>query len=145
MGSIIEFPTFYEHMSGRDNLRLHCEYMGYGTLDAAPGMDIISAPVELFTGMAYLIFTSVMLASFIVSAYKNKTMNLMFTYPVKRRNILASQMAFVIVTMSFIALSVGMAMKSSKAAIVTSFFLIFSHRPMWGILQWRVTRYFPWY
>ncbi len=147
-----------------------------GTLDVAPGMDTISAPVELFTGMAYLIFTSVMLASFIVSAYKNKTMNLMFTYPVKRRNILASQMAavwifnftalvlsklavylgisvgarymrssfaidfdmgsqsfyiqlllksFVIVTMSFIALSVGMAMKSSKAAIVTSFFLIF--------------------
>lgn len=29
MGSIIEFPCFYEHMSGRDNLRLHCEYMGY--------------------------------------------------------------------------------------------------------------------
>ena len=29
MGSIIEFPAFYEHMSGRDNLWLHCEYMGY--------------------------------------------------------------------------------------------------------------------
>ncbi|MCI8770694.1 MAG: ATP-binding cassette domain-containing protein [Lachnospiraceae bacterium] len=29
MGSIIEFPTFYDHMSGRDNLQLHCEYMGY--------------------------------------------------------------------------------------------------------------------
>ncbi len=29
MGSIIEFPCFYEHMSGRDNLRMHCEYMGY--------------------------------------------------------------------------------------------------------------------
>lgn len=29
MGSIIEFPTFYDHMSGKDNLQLHCEYMGY--------------------------------------------------------------------------------------------------------------------
>lgn len=29
MGSMIEFPTFYEHMSGRENLQLHCEYMGY--------------------------------------------------------------------------------------------------------------------
>ena len=29
MGSVIEFPTFYGHMSGRDNLQLHCEYMGY--------------------------------------------------------------------------------------------------------------------
>lgn len=29
MGSIIEFPVFYDHMTGRENLRLHCEYMGY--------------------------------------------------------------------------------------------------------------------
>lgn len=29
MGSIIEFPVFYDHLSGRENLRLHCEYMGY--------------------------------------------------------------------------------------------------------------------
>lgn len=147
-----------------------------GTLDAAPGMDTVSSLVELFTGMAFLIFTSVMLASFIVSAYKNKTMNLMFTYPVKRQKILASQMmavwifnfaalvlsklviylciftssgylrssfaidfdmgsvsfyirlllkSFVIVSMSFIALFAGMALKSSKAAIVTSFLLVF--------------------
>lgn len=147
-----------------------------GTLDAAPGTDVISAPIELFTSMAFLIHTSVMLASFIVSAYKNKTMNLMFSYPIKRQKILASQMiavwsfnfaaltltklavylcvflgtrymqssfaidfnigslAFyvqlilksaVIVSMSFIALFVGMALKSSKATIVTSFLLIF--------------------
>ena len=117
-----------------------------------------------------------MLASFIVSAYKNKTMNLMFSYPIKRQKILASQMiavwtfnfvaliltklaiymcvffgakfmqssfavdfsigslsfyiqlilkSVVIVSMSFIALFVGMAFKSSKATIVTSFLLIF--------------------
>ncbi|MCI9020215.1 MAG: ABC transporter ATP-binding protein [Eubacterium sp.] len=29
MGSIIEFPVFYEHMTGKENLQLHCEYMGY--------------------------------------------------------------------------------------------------------------------
>ena len=147
-----------------------------GTLDAAPGTDAISAPIELFTSMAFLIYTSVMLASFIVSAYKNKTMNLMFSYPIKRQKILASQMiavwtfnfaaliltklaiymcvffgakfmqssftvdfsigslsfyiqlilkSVVIVSMSFIALFVGMALKSSKATIVTSFLLIF--------------------
>lgn len=41
MGSIIEFPTFYDHMSGRDNLQLHCEYMGYynkGSVEEALGM-----------------------------------------------------------------------------------------------------------
>lgn len=29
MGSIIEFPAFYEHMTGYQNLKLHCEYLGY--------------------------------------------------------------------------------------------------------------------
>lgn len=147
-----------------------------GTLDAAEGMNVISSPIELFTNMTFLIFTSVMLAAFIVSAYQNKTMNLMFTYPIKRQKILASQMiavwifcfialvaiklllytcvsvgaqkmpssfvidfsmgnpsfyvqilakSVVIVSMSFIALFVGLSMKSSKATIITSFLLIF--------------------
>lgn len=29
IGSIIEFPVFYEHLTGRENLELHREYMGY--------------------------------------------------------------------------------------------------------------------
>lgn len=146
-----------------------------GMPDAAPGHDTISSPVELFTSMSFLVFTSVMLASFIVSAYKNKTMNLMFSYPIKRQKILVSQMlavwifnfaalvltklllygsvllgaqfltpAFAIdyhmasagfyiqliaksavtVTMSFIALFIGLAVKSSKAAVISSFVLI---------------------
>ena len=27
MGSIIEFPAFFEHLSGRENLKMHCAYM----------------------------------------------------------------------------------------------------------------------
>lgn len=165
-----------------------------GTLDAAPGADVISAPIELFTSMTFLIFTSVMLASFIVSAYKNKTMNLMFSYPIKRQKILASQMmavwifnflalvltklfiyicisvgakymtssfaididmgslslyiqliakSFVIVTMSFIALFVGIKMKSSKATIITSFLLIFLTQANIGDLTMAGNMAFP--
>ncbi|UJF26897.1 ABC transporter ATP-binding protein [Planococcus sp. 107-1] len=29
MGSIIEYPIFYEKLTARKNLELHCEYMGY--------------------------------------------------------------------------------------------------------------------
>ena len=29
IGSIIEYPVFYEKLTGRENLDLHCEYMGY--------------------------------------------------------------------------------------------------------------------
>lgn len=29
IGSIIEFPVFYEHLSGEKNLQIHCKYMKY--------------------------------------------------------------------------------------------------------------------
>lgn len=146
-----------------------------GVPDMAPGVNGIASTIEMFTSMSFLVFTSVMLSSYIVSAYKNKTMNLMFSYPIKRQKILVSQMlavwifcfvalvltklliygcillgsqfmqasffldfdmaslgfymqliakSAVTVSMSFIALFIGMAMKSSKATIVSSFLLI---------------------
>ncbi len=146
-----------------------------GTLDAVEGNDKISASIELFTSISFLVFTSVMFASFTVSSYKNKTMALMFTYPVKRQKILISQMAavwifnftalvltkliiyiciytsskyikpsfiididlynplfyiqlfaksFVTTSMGFITLYTGLLMKSSKAAVISSFLLV---------------------
>ena len=114
-----------------------------GVPDAAPGNNAISSPIELFTSMSFLVFTSVMLSSFIVSAYKNKTMNLMFygcillgshfmvsSFPLDFNMaslgfyIQLIVKSVVIVTMSFIALFIGMAMKSSKATIIASFLLI---------------------
>lgn len=165
-----------------------------GTLDAAPGADVISAPIGLFTSMSFLVYTSVMLASFIVSAYKDKTMDLMFSYPIKRQKILAAQMiavwsfnftaliltklaiylcifigakfmpssfaldfdiqsltfylqlivrSAVTVSMSFIALFPGMAMRSSKATIVTSFLLIFLTQANIGDLTLADNAVFP--
>lgn len=147
-----------------------------GMPDTAPGMNQIASTIELFSSMGFLVFTGTMLSSFIVSAYKNKTMNLMFSYPVKRQKILVSQMlavwifnfcslavtkllmygcvligsrfmtasfslgfdmgsldfyvqlllkSAVIVSMGFIALFIGLAMRSSKATIIASFLLIF--------------------
>jgi ABC-2 type transport system ATP-binding protein len=29
IGSIIEYPVFYDKLTGRENLELHCEYLGY--------------------------------------------------------------------------------------------------------------------
>lgn len=42
IGTVIEFPAFYEHMSGRDNLQLHCEYMGdYSKNSLAETLDML--------------------------------------------------------------------------------------------------------
>lgn len=41
IGSIIEFPIFYDNMTGYENLNIHCEYMGYynhGSIEKALDM-----------------------------------------------------------------------------------------------------------
>ena len=56
MGSIIEFPTFYDSLTGYDNLKLHCEYMGYyqhGSVENALDMldltDAADKPVKNYS------------------------------------------------------------------------------------------------
>lgn len=56
MGNIIEFPVFYGHMTGYENLKLHCEYMGYynhGSIESALNMlglsDAANKPVKNYS------------------------------------------------------------------------------------------------
>jgi len=62
--------------------------------DAPPiyGKSMLIAGVDLFSHMGYIIFTGVMLAVFITGAYENRTINLLFSYPIKRRKILAAKL-----------------------------------------------------
>lgn len=165
-----------------------------GMPDAAPGNEGISASIELFAGSSFLVLTGVMLSSFIVSSYKNKTMNLMFSYPIRRQKILASQMlavwifnfsalvlsklviygcvlagsyfmtssfqidfdmagvsfyiqlllkSAVTVSMSFLALFIGLAAKSSKATVIASFLLIFLTQANMGEFTLKDNAVFP--
>ena len=140
----------------------------------AYGKSMLDTSVGLFVHMAYIIFTGVMIAAYIVGAYEKKTINLMFSYPVKRAKIILAKvcavwifnfMAMVVskaaiyfvllmtksftgisaagllvgepsfwldavlssaamVSISFIALPVGLKMKSSKAAIVAAVIIV---------------------
>ena len=56
MGSMIEFPTFYEHLTGYENLKLHAEYMGYylrgsieNTLELLDLTDAAKKPVKNYS------------------------------------------------------------------------------------------------
>lgn len=134
------------------------------------GKGMLDSSVALFIHMSYIIFTGVMIAAYIVGAYEKKTINLMFSYPVKRKRIILAKVSAVwifnflamvgskigiyavlvlsksfmgisadsipigelafwldivlssaaVVSISFIALPIGLKMKSSKAAIVAS-------------------------
>lgn len=47
ISSIIEFPNFYDHLSGRENLELHCEYMGFHSPDSVErALNLLELPVR---------------------------------------------------------------------------------------------------
>lgn len=138
------------------------------------GKGMLDSSVALFVHMSYVIFTGVMIAAYIVGAYEKKTMNLMFSYPIKRRKIILAKVSAVwifnfvamvvskvviylvlilakssigitaesipagelsfwldmvlssaaMVSISFIALPIGLKMKSSRAVIVASVIIV---------------------
>ena len=59
------------------------------------GKGMLDSSVGLFVHMSYIIFTGVMIAAYIVGAYEKKTMNLMFSYPIKRRKIILAKVSAV--------------------------------------------------
>ncbi|MDE5717902.1 MAG: ABC transporter permease, partial [Lachnospiraceae bacterium] len=135
---------------------------------------MLGTSVGLFVHMAYIVFTGVMIAAYIVGAYRKGTINLMFSYPIKRAKIILAKVCAVwifnfaamviskaviytvliatksltgisatsllvgeplfwldailssaaMVSISFIALPIGLKMKSSKAAIVASVIIV---------------------
>lgn len=84
------------------------------------GKSMLTTATELFVHMAYIVFTGIMLASFIVGAYEKKTMNLMFSYPINRKRILLSKMAAVWI-FNFIAMIVSKVLIYAVLILTRSF------------------------
>lgn len=59
------------------------------------GKSMIGTGVDMCANMAFILCTAVMLSSLVISAYKDKTMDLMFAYPIRRQKILISKMLLV--------------------------------------------------
>ena len=89
----------------------------------AYGTSMINASVDLFTNMAYIILTGVMLSTFIVGAYEKRMMHLMFSYPINRKKILLSEI-FAVWIFNFVAMAV------SKVFI---YLILLAARPFLGI------------
>ncbi len=154
---------------------------------------IINAAVEAYTSMTYIVFTGVLMGSFIVGEFEKGTISLMFSYPIRRRDILLSKIfsvwifnvaalmiskifiyavllalksfikisaqdipfgslmfwldmflsSVVMISISYIALPIGLKMESSKATvIVTMLIACFSHgniRLLMGSIPFSIT------
>ncbi len=72
-------------------------FLGFDDPEIRAGIIGVSFFVETMVSIVFLIFTAVMHSAFTINAYKNKTMDLMFSYPIKRGKILASKIIAVLV------------------------------------------------
>jgi len=80
------------------------------------GKGMLDSSVGMFVHISYMIFTGVMIATFIVGAYEKKTMNLMFSYPIKRSKIILAKV-YAVWIFNFVA------MVSSKIVIYLALIL----------------------
>lgn len=110
-----------------------------GVPDTVSGNDTISSPIELFTSISFLVFTSVMLSSFIVSAYKEKTMAIMFSYPIKRQKIVISQMLsvwiFCFTSLVFTKVFIYGVILFTSQFMVSSFPIDYDMSSLWFYIQ----------
>lgn len=70
-------------------------------VSSAEGDTMASSPKELVTlisvliNATFLIFSSVMLAGYVIGEYKNKTINILFTYPINRKKLIYAKLLLV--------------------------------------------------
>lgn len=53
--------------------------------------------IDTFARAVFIIFAGVLISKLIISEYRDKTMNVMFTYPIKRHKIIAAKLILVFV------------------------------------------------
>ncbi|MEZ3507012.1 MAG: ABC transporter permease [Lachnospiraceae bacterium] len=128
-----------------------------GTLDAVEGMEVISAPIELFTSMASqmaavwlfsltaLVATKLICYLCIFLGSKRLASPFVIDFSMGSMSFYVQLLlkSAVTVSMSFIALFVGLLMRSSKATIVTSFLLILLTQGNIGDLSLAGNQVFP--
>jgi len=62
--------------------------------------------IDTLVRSTFIIYASVLLAKFVIEEYKNKTITLMFTYPINRKKLMAAKLSIVFVwTLAVILLS----------------------------------------
>ena len=68
------------------------------------GQSMIYAAIKMFADSCFILCTGVMLASVIISAYRDKTMDLMFSYPIKRQKNICFHKCWLYGYFNFVAL-----------------------------------------
>lgn len=100
-------------------------------IEKDPVADIIEASMMIIGAMGrvtFAIFASVMLAKIVISEYSNKTINLMFMYPISRKKVFLAKL-IIVAAFTFINIVISNILLTSSLVIVNSMFDLFP----WGL------------
>lgn len=101
-------------------------------IEKEPALSIVDGSIIIISAMGRVvfgIFAGVMLAKLIISEYSNKTINLMFTYPISRKSIFLAKLIIVVV-FTFINIIISNILLTLSLVIANSIF---------NILPWALT------
>ncbi|WP_002145480.1 ABC transporter permease [Bacillus cereus] len=84
---------------------------------------------NIFIRITFIIFSAVILSRLVIDEYKNRTMQLLFTYPLQRKMLMRAKLAIVF----------GFCFVSTVIATVIISLLIFFFNPIMGLLETPVT------
>lgn len=77
--------------------------------------------IDTFVRATFIIFAGALLSKLVISEYRNKTMNVMFTYPIQRHKIIAAKLIIVFV-FTFVMIMVTDLLMGSLLLIVNQFY-----------------------
>ena len=82
--------------------------------------DAFSA-IDTFVRATFIIYASVLIAKFVIEEYKNKTMSLMFSYPISRKKLIAAKLT-IIFTWTFLTITLSNVVISGVLVLVNNYF-----------------------
>jgi ABC-type transport system involved in multi-copper enzyme maturation permease subunit len=76
----------------------------------------------------FIIFASVLISRFIIDEYKNKTINVLFMYPVSRKKLIITKLTIIMV-FTFISIVVSTGLIGAEIWIINNFCTFLLHKP----------------
>lgn len=77
--------------------------------------------IDTFVRATFIIFAGALLSKLVISEYRNKTMNVMFTYPIQRHKIIAAKL-IIVFGFTFVMIMVNDLFMGSLLLIVNQFY-----------------------
>ena len=77
--------------------------------------------IDTFVRATFIIYASTLIAKFVIEEYRNKTMSLMFTYPINRKKLIAAKLVIVFIW-TFLAIILSNFVITTILVLINNYF-----------------------